>query len=399
MKGISTKNLTLPIFGILTVLLGLLITYTPSHLAKFSETYSPKELGNMYDKSQYTVPNSKKPISDALLYAYSGYEYVNGDNPLRLNAEHLTTGKYIIGFFYFITGLMKFSGMFFVLAIFFAVNFFLYRKTKNLLPVFIFSFFHIVDTNIRYQITGAPLLDIIQLFFWLLHAFCFYKVTKAKKGLLWIFLSGITLGLMASSKMYIPAFLTIFGDTLYVLLNQKIWSMKNLRSLVIVSVVAVITYVATYIVYFVSYGGTLQDFIKSQLWILHFWTDNPVNKVKMIGAAVPLLMFNKYYVWWGNTPVIPYEDWTIMWPITTLITLFSSIGTLFLLIWKRASFWTNYRNSEILLGLSLWIIIFFLYLLNIPISPRYFILLFVPGYILTAFIVFEIYVKYKNQKG
>ena len=112
MKGISTKNLTLPIFGILTVLLGLLITYTPNHLAKFSETYSAKELGNMYDKSQYTVPNSKKPISDAMLYAYSGYEYVRGDNPLRLNAEHLTTGKYIIGLFYFITGLMKFSGMF-----------------------------------------------------------------------------------------------------------------------------------------------------------------------------------------------------------------------------------------------------------------------------------------------
>jgi predicted membrane-bound dolichyl-phosphate-mannose-protein mannosyltransferase len=228
MKSFSLQKLLLPIFGFLIIFFGIITIYTPNHLAKISETYSPKELGNMYDKSQYTIPNSKKPISDALLYAYSGYEYVKGDNPLRLNAEHLTTGKYLIGLFYFLTGFIKSSGVFFVLSIFLAVNFLLYKKTASLLAVFIFSFFFVFDTNIRYQITGAPLLDVIQLFFWLVHAFCFYNMTKAKNRILWIFLSGISLGLMASSKMYIPALLTIFSDTLYIVLNQKRRDINNI---------------------------------------------------------------------------------------------------------------------------------------------------------------------------
>jgi hypothetical protein len=158
-----------------------------------------------------------------------------------------------------------------------------------------------------------------------------------------------------------------------------------------------VTYVSTYIVYFVSYGGSIQNFIRSQLWIFHFWADNPVNGVKIIGATIPLLILNKYYVWWGDMPIIPYEDWTIMWPISTIICLSLSVGV-FLVFVKNSNFLERCRNGNIMLGLSLWIIIFFLYLLNIPISPRYFILLFVPGYMLIAFVALEIYAQYKNKE-
>jgi hypothetical protein len=72
-----------------------------------------------------------------------------------------------------------------------------------------------------------------------------------------------------------------------------------------------------------KYKGTVIDFLKSQLWIFHFWSDNPVNKVIKYGGAIPLILLNKYYVWWGNKPVIPYEDWTILWPVAFVLGFIS----------------------------------------------------------------------------
>ncbi len=398
MKKLLTKNLSIQILGALAVLLGLLVTYTPNHLKIVTETYTSKHLANMYDNSQYTVPNSKNSISDAILYAHAGYEYATGDNPLRLNAEHLTTGKYLIGFFYLLTGFTKSSGIFFVIVIFATINIFIYRNTKSFLPSFIFSLFYVVDTNIRYQIVGGPLLDIIQLFFWLVHSYTIYKMVQNKNTWRWTLLSGLSLGLMASSKMYAPALLTLFCVSIYILLDKRSRSWRGVFSIIIISTIATITYISTYVVYFLFYRGNLLDFIKSQLWILHFWTDNPVNNVKIIGAAIPLLMSNKYFVWWGDSPIIPYEDWTLVWPVATLLTLSLSMLTISNYFRKREGYWTEYKNSRLLLLLSLWIVIFFVYLLNIPISPRYFPLLFVPGYILMALVGYEIYAKYHNKK-
>lgn len=399
MIKLLTKNLSLPVLGTLVLLLGLITTYTPDHISNVSKTHTPKQLANMYDKSQYTIPNSKSPISDAILYAHAGYEYATGDNPLRLNAEHLTTGKYIIGFFYLLTGLIKSSSIFFVISIFVMINTFLYRSTKSLLPSLVFSIFYVIDTNIRYQITGGPLLDIIQLFFWLIHIYFVYKyIGEYKKSITLLMLSGLSLGLMASSKMYIPALLTLFCVSIYTLLDKRLRSWRGVFSIIAISTSATVTYLSTYIFYFLFYRGNLIDFIKSQLWILHFWTDNPVNNVKIFGAVIPLLMSNKYFVWWGDSPIISYEDWTIFWPIVTVLTLSLAILTMKYYVEKREIYFHEYKNSQLLLILSIWIIIFFIYLLNIPISPRYLPLLFVPGYILVALVGHEIYAKYHNKK-
>lgn len=391
------KNILLFIAGAAILLSAFFVTYNRSEVAKISTSYSPKALSDMYDKSQYTIPNSSKPISDALLYAHTGYEYIKGDNPLRLNAEHLTTGKYIIGFIYNLTGHIKTPGIFFVLLTFILINSFLYIVTKNKLSLFIFSFFYITDTNIRYQVTSGPLLDIIQLFFFILYIFTLEKLYKSKNKIYFIMATGITLGLMASSKMYIPATLTVLSSIIYTIIIPSKNKLQNILHFSFVLIVALLTYISTYTVYFVYYNGTIYDFIKSQLWILHFWTDNPVNNVKTIGAIIPLVMTNQYIVWWGNDPIIQYEDWTYLWPIVTTLTLAFAVVVIKKFLHKQELFLTSYRNSHSILMLSIWVILFFCYLTNIPISPRYLGLLFVPGYILISLITCEIYEKYKHK--
>jgi len=118
-----------------------------------------------YYQSQYLIPNSTKPISDAELYTYVGYKYIIGTNPLYLNAEHLTLGKYLIGLSILVTKNPHYSTLLFVLlTIFFYIKLIL-KITNSKLAASIGFFLISTDPFIKDAIINGPLLDIYQLFF------------------------------------------------------------------------------------------------------------------------------------------------------------------------------------------------------------------------------------------
>ncbi|MFO0703178.1 MAG: hypothetical protein U0525_00420 [Patescibacteria group bacterium] len=371
------------VIGLIFLVILTIYSYQPAKLSEMSENHTPKELSNLYDKSQYVIAKSKNPISDAVFYAHAGYSYVKGSNPILLNAEHPPFGKYLIGLLFIITSYWKTSGWFFVVTLLITVNIYLYRKTKSYMPSLLFSFFYVLDTNIRYQVTGAPLLDIIQLLFLVLYLIysdkIFSKINQRN-----LIISGLILGLLASTKMYFPAIL-VFGSTIITLLfKQRFVNLKKYILILEVPFIAALVYILTYSVYFISFHGSPLDFIRSQLWTLHYWTDNAANANKIFGSLFPLIFFNKYYVWWGNDPVISYEDWTVMWPISFGLILLS-------LFWNLSRFLPkNVLKYSTTKYLSISLLLNIVYFLNIPVSPRYLILLFVPGYIIIALTTYEL---------
>lgn len=373
--------------GFVVLIIAFLWTYPPNTLARIQETYSPEMLKHLYDLSQYTIPNSQNPISDAQLYVYAGYEYITGDNPMRINAEHITVGKYLIGLIYTLTGYVKISGLLFAILLCGLSLWLLQIKTRSPMALFVFLFLFVTDTNIRYQITDGPLLDIIQIFFWMMYVALLLKAIPAQKLSLTIY-AGVVLGFMASSKMYFPAILTFMVSALLLWTKVKTWSI-TIRTLGAIALTCTLTYTATYIVYFFAYDGTLVSFIKSQLWIFHFWADNPVNTMAKFGGLIPLILINHYHVWWGDSPVIAYEDWTIMWPIGLILMVISLIA--YVRTRSKAQ-WNAIREMTDML--ALWLVIVFMYLLTVPISPRYLLLLYVPGYVFIGLVIFGISKKH-----
>lgn len=393
-KSFNAKSVLALFFGATVIGAAFIYNYNSSHFVNFTTTHTKNELESMYNNSQYVVSGSKKPISDAVFYAHASYEYILGSNPILINAEHPPIGKYLIGISQLLTGHWKTAGVIFAIGTYLLAATIIFQKTKSVFAIFIFTFFYVTDTNVRYQIAGGPLLDIIQLFFLIAFTISFEKATVAKNKFVGIVVSGILLGMLASSKMYFPTILVALAYSL----QNLVQGYKKLNivfvNLISIILIGVVVYIASYGAYFGIHDGTLVGFIKAQLYTIHYWTDNAVNDIKIFGAFIPLVFLNRYYVWWGKEPVISYEDWTLMWPISYALILLSII---YVMVSLRSNFskLMTHRNPDLMLRLSVLVVVLSVYFLNIPISPRYLILLFVPGYMLIALASDEIIAKFQ----
>ena len=118
--------------------------YKESYLSRFDPQYWKQR----YEKSQWVTFNSKQPIGDDGLYAYAGWEYVHGKNPILNSPQVPPLGKYLIGvsevvfnnqnIFALIVGLVT-------LFIFYRYNLILFKdKLYAFIPVFLF----IIEKNV-----------------------------------------------------------------------------------------------------------------------------------------------------------------------------------------------------------------------------------------------------------
>lgn len=385
------------ILGITVVSIGLLFTYTSDHLNKLTEVYAPQTLEQLYNRSQYVVPHSKNPISDAVVYAYAGSAHMNGSNPVLLNAEHPPHGKYLIGLLFQLTGYWKSSGIIVVISMIIFILWYCARRTRWGPHIYLLLFLLVTDTNIRYQIVGGPLLDIIQTALLVVHI-ALVDISDRHPKNPWLLLSaGISLGLLAGSKMYFPALVIVIVHGTYSIWKHRKSLKAQILSLMKMVLIGVITYVAGYSVGFIRYQMSLQTFIKSQLWTLHYWTDNSLQGASMFGGYIPLIFLNQYHVWWGDTPIIPYEDWTVMWPISAIMIILSMIYTLIAMFTHTSHISLPPRILPFAERITMWLIALCTYLLFIPISPRYLMLFFVPGYILIALVTYAISTKHHQK--
>src|SRR6266702_3141043 len=83
--------------GILIIFIAQLFFRVYQYRNDYFSRYNSEYWKQRYLHSQWVVSNSKQPIGDDGLYAFSGWEYVNGRDPTILNAEVPPLGKYLIG--------------------------------------------------------------------------------------------------------------------------------------------------------------------------------------------------------------------------------------------------------------------------------------------------------------
>ena len=229
------------------------------------DTYPPSN-NYFYNPSPWTsititISNSSSlGLSDANLYALSGWEYIHGLSPNIINPEHPPLAKYFIGLSEIIfTNQFTMGFIFSILTIIIV-----YLVSKEILGNSLFAFlppFMLVFDKLFYEHSLTSTLDIYVTFFVALSTFFFIKGLKNNK---FFVLSSITFGLAMATK-WIAIFL--FPSFLIVLIIMRNW--KNLKWFLASLPLAIIAYISTYAIFFIN-GNSFIDFIELQKAMLNY---------------------------------------------------------------------------------------------------------------------------------
>ncbi len=340
-------------------------------------SYNEKKYELKYNNSQYVIPQSKQVIGDTILLSHAGYQYAKGLNPILINPDHPPLGKYIIGWSILLFHNNALVSLVFGIGCMIVVAGIVYISTRSLIASLLALFLTSTDGVLREQVLHPPMLDIIQAFFMLV-AFMFVILFVKHKKYIFILLAGIAIGCMGSTKLYFPA-IGLIVITIVALLYHYRSVKTTVISALLLSVTAFITYTLSYTIYFAN-GNSLRSFFGVQKWIFLFWQMNAIHKPELFGNMIPLILFNKWRVWWGDQPYIAYDKWNMLLPLFFITGISLSLYWLFVIVVKNKQVQHTTRFSLFLF--SLWIISCTVYYLFIPMYPRYLMLLYFPIYIL-----------------
>lgn len=328
-------------------------SYSKEYTTKFDAGYWKTR----YLQSQWVVPASKNSIGDDGLYAYAGWEYIHGSNPVLLNAEIPPLAKYIIG-----VGEVVFQNQNILvlmiglssLFIFYLINLKLFQnKIAAFIPVFIFSLDPLYYSQLR-----APYLDGIYLFFLLL-VFLF----TLRKNYIFALLF---LGCFASIKFPVGSLFLVFPLFAWVFLYDRKQIRKFLFSLVLWPTV----FLASYLMYFV-HGGSVLEFLGVQKWIIHFYA---VGAKAVPGTVYPILLFGKWYTWFSG--LVKVHEWNVFWAVSFIGSIFAVLP----LVWSlktqlRSNRGQMSKQDNNMMLILLWVIFYLVFLTFTPVFPRYLLLL------------------------
>jgi len=313
--------------------------------------YDPVYWQNKYLRSQWVIPGSKEGIGDDGLYGYAGWEYIHGRDPSTLNAEMPPVGKYLIGLTILVFKNKNVFGLITSLSALACLYLFSLKvfndKNLALMTVLFFSF----EPLFREQFRSSGL-DSLYLSFLL--ATLFFLMKKD------FILGGLFAGLFVNTKSFLSSSFLIFLMTAVIMLfNQQSINKKIKEGLKFLFFFIVAT-ILSYIVFFID-GHNLIDFLKLQKYVFNFYKTGAKGK---FGDSLSMLILGNWHTWWNG--VIKVKFFTFFWPLTTIL-----------------SFLSLFRIKKELVLVVAWWLIYFLFLLFIPVWPRYFLLLLPFSYILS----------------
>ena len=338
-------------------------------------------LEKTYLSSQYVNKHPTGWSPDEVIQAYAGGAFIKGINPVYVLPDTPPLGKYLIGL-----SALLFNNENSVILLFAILSLILLyilsyqvfdSKFLALAPPFFLSF----EPIFKNQLVYVPLLDIIQLVF-LLSAFIFFnKALVSRKSLLFLLLANIFVGFFISTKFFITG-VPIEAAFYTVLLLKK--DRKRLLELSLTLPIAVFVLLVSYVRVF-AFGYTLNKFLGIQKWVFLY------HKSQLIlpFSIWPLILFNKWYVWYGNEPVISDPQWLITWPLITLVTLATTILGIIRKIRLNRNVWV----------LITWSLFYFALFSFGQITARYFVILIPILYIIALYgiIAFTRLIKNENS--
>lgn len=338
-----------------------------------------KSLERAFNKSQYRIKENPSIIPDETLFSYVAGAYLSGMDPIMANSEHTPLGKYFLAFSIFLFRNDKTIILFFALLSGFGI-WLLGKRVLNdgtvaLVPVLLTA----ADALFRNQLVTVPLLDIIQLPFIYLSLVAF--LSERKRAV--FFWTAFSLGCVMATKTIVPGLLLMLCMAGLLFIRKEYPNV--LRFLCWLPVSAAV-FTATYARTFLN-GYTLMDFIGFQKWIFLY------QKSKLIYpfSSLRLLLFNQWQTWWGTYAVVPANDWSILWPLST-------VATFGLIVWFVVR--KQWKGKEMVPAtlLILWTVIYHALLSLGVVSSRFFIPLLPAQYILTVYAVLLCLGKRKKPK-
>lgn len=313
-----------------------------------------------FEKAYYnSIYKNKKGtwLPDETLYSYISGALVKGKSPILLNPEVPPFGTYLIGFSILLLNNQHLIILFFAvtsLYVMYLLGKQIYAsKITPVIPVFLFS----MEPIFKNQLIYTPLLDIIQLFFILTTFYFFNKFISSKNNLIRnTILVNIFLGFFISTKFFGTGIAIVLAIIAALLINADF---KRLRLFFITLPISILILYLTYIKVLID-GYPFNRFLGIQKWIFLY----NQGHVTQPFSIWPLILFNKWYVWFGNKPVISDPQWLISWPIITIVSLVSIFKSYIQKIKKR--------EVEVLF---FWILAYFLMMSFVQATTRYFVIL------------------------
>ncbi|HVZ58652.1 MAG TPA: glycosyltransferase family 39 protein [Patescibacteria group bacterium] len=322
---------------------------------------------------------SKHPvawISDEVVNAYAGGAYIMGVSPIFIGADTPPLGRYFIGISTLIFNNENEINLFFAIGSL-VMMYILARRICStvfaaLAPVAFFS----SEIIFRNQLLYTPLLDIMQLLVLLCFFYVFMLGFETKKRKYFYFaLASFFLGMFISIKFFATG-VTLVAATVILLVIYKKFS--QFVDYLITLPIAVGVLLGSYLDTLFS-GTKLSHFLGIQKWVFLY------HKSQLIlpFSIWALLLLNKWYVWWGATPVIHDTQWQVTWPIITVGTVLTGI----LILSKKIP-----RSPWVEL-LLLWSGCYLLFFSFGQIASRYFVILLPVFYICNSYMIEKVVAK------
>ena len=340
-----------------------------------------------YEISQYVKEKDAAWIADEILFAYAGWHYVNGGNPILVNPENPPLGKYLVGLSIKFFDNEKIPSLVFaplsLFSLYLLSRLFLKKNWLALFPVAIFGWGKLFQEQLIY-------LPLFETFALTLLCFAFYFFIKAQDQKNYFFLSSFFLGTLWATRPWMATAPLLASWGAYLLIRKETEKIISwLISLPVALVVLLLSYTRLF-----WEGWSIYKVLSVQKWILWYHQSRLIK----FGTVWPFIYLKRWYVWWGDKPYLPVDQWNLFWPIfTTLALIFS--GLVFLKIFGLKKKWLkNFKFDKRITVLCLWVIFYLAFLSIGNINSRYVFYLLPFCYLLGVYFLREIWIFFFAKK-
>lgn len=286
----------------------------------FSKGYESRyeDLKAMYYSSQYAKKQKPAIIPDETLEAFAAGAFLKGMNPILIVHDQPPLGRYITAFSIYlfdnpntiIFGLLILS----LIGIYLIAYEVLRSAVLSVVPLGLFANESLFLNKFHY----IPLLEPIQLPFIIFALYFFIRGVKSKKNLRWFLLTSLMLGFVISIRFFVLGGVIVSVMLFYLFVFQR--DRKTLFLFLLSLPVALLVLIASY-TRTIQLGYSIFNVFSIQKYILTYHK----SKFVLPFTFWDLLFFNRWHTWWGNYAISFDPEWTILWPLFTILSFLSII--------------------------------------------------------------------------
>ena len=288
--------------------------------AKFVPDYWQRYpiLKDVFGQSQYMMKGWKYWIPDETAYSYAAGAYAKGANPILVESTQPPLGKYIIGLSIVLTGNENILVAVFFMFLLLGVYILAIQLTGRIFLGLMATLFTSFERLFTDQLSFTPLLDIFFITFvvyGLIAASCALQRRKPA----FLLVSYACFGASLMVKVWLIGIVFVLPMTAYILLRNRSYYLFVIGGFFLMLLITFLSYTRMFMD-----GYNIIEVLKVQKWL--YWYQG--GKQNRLFTIWPLIFLNRWYVWWGETPISKDPNWSFSWPVVIGSGILASIRML-----------------------------------------------------------------------